>query len=345
MSDESQRPIVIKRIKKGEHGAHGGVWKLAYADFMTAMMAFFLLMWLLGNTAKSDLQAVGSSFFDGGAMALSLAPEAGLSMVAQEAVSGGPDLTKNVGVNKECFAQDPLGAKERALAQQQSGPAGQIEAQKLAAVKGRISAAIDQSEFLRQYANQLRLDITAEGLRIQIVDEQNRPMFASGSANLLPHAKEILRQIGLALNDINNSVSVSGHTDAMPYSMTNKTYTNWELSADRANSARRELVAGGMNDSRVLRVVGLASAVPYDPENPFSPVNRRISIVVLNRMTEDAISASAEKMPEPSAPEQESTPATNQQTRPAPAQQVPALPTAPPRTPAEAPSGTVPQRP
>ena len=345
MSDESQRPIVIKRIKKGEHGAHGGVWKLAYADFMTAMMAFFLLMWLLGNTAKSDLQAVGSSFFDGGAMALSLAPEAGLSMVAQEAVSGGPDLTKNVGVNKECFAQDPLGAKERALTQQESGPAGQIEAQKLAAVKGRISAAIDQSEFLRQYANQLRLDITAEGLRIQIVDEQNRPMFASGSANLLPHAKEILRQIGLALNDINNSVSVSGHTDAMPYSMTNKTYTNWELSADRANSARRELVAGGMNDSRVLRVVGLASAVPYDPENPFSPVNRRISIVVLNRITEDAISASAEKMPEPSAPEQESAPTANQQTRPAPAQQVPALPTAPPRTPAEVPNGSVPQRP
>lgn len=300
MSDESQRPIVIKRIKKGEHGHHGGVWKLAYADFMTAMMAFFLLMWLLGNTAKSDLQAVGSSFFDGGAVSLSLAEQPGLSLIAPEAISGGDQLEKQVGVNKECSGQDPLDAKRQQMAQQAETDTEfkKIETQKLAAVQSRIERTIERSDFLRQYANQLKLDITAEGLRIQIVDEQSRPMFSSGSSQMLPHAKEILHQIGLALNDVKNLVSISGHTDAMPYSLSSRNYSNWELSADRANSARRELVAGGMSDAQVLRVIGLGSAVPYDPENIFAPVNRRISIVVLNRATEEAILATADRAPD-----------------------------------------------
>lgn len=300
MSDESQRPIVIKRIKKGEHGHHGGVWKLAYADFMTAMMAFFLLMWLLGNTAKSDLQAVGSSFFDGGAISLSLAPEAGLSLVAPEAISGGDQLDKHVGVNKECSSIDPMDAKRQKMAQQADSDTEfqKIETQKLAAVQTRIEKTIERSDFLRQYSNQLKLDITAEGLRIQIIDEQSRPMFSSGSSQMLLHAREILHQIGLALNDVKNLVSISGHTDAMPYSLSSKNYSNWELSADRANSARRELVAGGMNDAQILRVIGLGSAVPYDPDNIFAPVNRRISIVVLNRATEEAILATADRAPD-----------------------------------------------
>ena len=327
MSDESQRPIIIKRIKKGEHGAHGGVWKLAYADFMTAMMAFFLLMWLLGSTAKSDLQAVGTDIFDGGAMALSLAPSQGTSLIAPEAISGGKDITKRVGVNKDCNApSSPLSPRS---------PSGQesefqrIEQQKLEAVQSRIAHSIESSDFLKQYANQLKLDITAEGLRIQIVDEQNRPMFTSGSAQMLPHAKEILRQIGMALNDVNNSVSISGHTDAMPYSLKTPVYSNWELSADRANAARRELIGGGMRDSQVLRVVGLGSSVPYDPDNIFAPVNRRISIVVLNRATEEAIlSASGEQVSTPAGDEAGTAPVG---TPPAAPQQAPVSPATPPQ--------------
>jgi chemotaxis protein MotB len=125
-------------------------------------------------------------------------------------------------------------------------------------------------------------------LRIQIVDEQNRPMFALSKAELQPYTREILLEIGKALNDVPNKVSLSGHTDATPYSSGEKGYSNWELSADRANASRRALIAGGMDESKVLRVVGLSSAVLFDKKDPFNPINRRISIIVMNKKTEES---------------------------------------------------------
>ncbi|MFM9914862.1 MAG: OmpA family protein, partial [Rhizobacter sp.] len=147
--------------------------------------------------------------------------------------------------------------------------------------------AIDASEMLKQFKKQLLIDITTEGLRIQIIDEKNRPMFATGRSEVQSYTRDILREIGKVLNDGPNRISLSGHTDATPYSGGERGYSNWELSADRANASRRELIAGGLPDVRVLRVQGLSSSRPMDNTDPLSPTNRRISIIVMNRDAED----------------------------------------------------------
>jgi chemotaxis protein MotB len=163
-----------------------------------------------------------------------------------------------------------------------------IEMARLRGLKEKIEAAIDARPTLKQFRHQLLIDITTEGLRIQIVDEQNRPMFALSKAELQPYTREILLEIGKALNDVPNKVSLSGHTDATPYVSGEKGYSNWELSADRANASRRALIAGGMDEAKVLRVVGLSSAVLFDKKDPFNPINRRISIIVMNKKTEES---------------------------------------------------------
>ena len=152
----------------------------------------------------------------------------------------------------------------------------------------RIEATIEANPLLKKYKNQLLLDITSEGLRIQIIDEQNRPMFALASAQVQPYTAEILQVIGLVLNEVPNRIGLSGHTDSTPY-YSDTGYTNWELSADRANASRRELVRGGMSDAKILRIVGLASAAHLDRKDPFSASNRRISIIVMNKRTEEAV--------------------------------------------------------
>jgi len=162
------------------------------------------------------------------------------------------------------------------------------DAQRLKSLKEKIEARIETNPVLVKYKNQLLLDITTEGLRIQIVDEQNRPMFALAKADLQPYTKEILHEIGFVLNDVPNRIGLSGHTDSTPY-MSETGYSNWELSADRANASRRELIVGGMADAKVLRVVGLASAANLDKADPFNPINRRISILVMNKRTEESV--------------------------------------------------------
>ena len=137
--------------------------------------------------------------------------------------------------------------------------------------------------------SQIRLDMTRDGLRIQIVDEQNRPMFDSGSAVVKPYMRELLREIGQVLADVPNRITLEGHTDAQPFGGGERGYSNWELSSDRANASRRELVAGGLPEDRMLLVQGLASSVLFDPNDPLSPVNRRISIIVMNREAEDRL--------------------------------------------------------
>ena len=277
--DLSQRPIVIKRIKKVAGGHHGGAWKIAYADFVTAMMAFFLLMWLLGSSTKSQLEGVSEYFKTPLKVALSGGSSVGESSSLIK--GGGTDLTRQQGQVQKSTVKDDQKAKkiikERA------------ELIKLKKKKKKIEDAIEANPSLKKFANQLLLDITSDGLRIQIVDEQNRPMFASGKAELQPYTKTILHEIGKMLNDVENKISLSGHTDGKPFPSGDKGYSNWELSADRANASRRELIVGGMDASKVLQVIGLSSAVLFDKDAPLNPINRRISIVVMNERAEKSI--------------------------------------------------------
>ena len=285
---EQKAPIIVKRIKKVAGGHHGGAWKIAYADFVTAMMAFFLLMWLLGSTAKGDLNGIAEYF----KTPLKVAMQGGSGSGDSSSVikGGGQDLSRKTGQvkNGEADTKKKSYNLEAAKAELE-----RVEAEKLKMLKGRLEAEIDANPTLKQFKRQLLLDITTEGLRIQIVDEQNRPMFNLAGAELQPYTKVILREIGKVLNDVQNRISLSGHTDATPYSNQGRGYSNWELSADRANASRRELVAGGMDENKMLRVVGLASSVAFNQAEPFDPVNRRISIIVMNKRTEDAVTKEA----------------------------------------------------
>jgi chemotaxis protein MotB len=285
---EQKAPIIVKRIKKVAGGHHGGAWKIAYADFVTAMMAFFLLMWLLGSTAKGDLNGIAEYF----KTPLKVAMQGGSGSGDSSSVikGGGTDLSRKAGQVKK---GETVPDKKSYNLEAAKAELERVEAEKLKMLKGRLEAEIDANPTLKQFKRQLLLDITTEGLRIQIVDEKNRPMFNLAGAELQPYTKVILREIGKVLNDVKNRVSLSGHTDATPYSNAGRGYSNWELSADRANASRRELVVGGMDENKMLRVVGLASSVPFDHAGPFDPVNRRISIIVMNKRTEDAITKEA----------------------------------------------------
>ncbi|MDY7575358.1 flagellar motor protein MotB [Actimicrobium sp. CCI2.3] len=289
MADEGTRPIIVKRIKKVAGGHHGGAWKIAYADFVTAMMAFFLLMWLLGSTAKGSLSGIAQYFQT--PLTVAMGGGSGSGDSSSVIQGGGQDLTRKDGQVKRGETVAPKKTYNIKASQSDLEKAlEKAEAGQLKALKVKIEALIESNPMLNKFKNQLLLDITSEGLRIQIIDEQNRPMFASAKAELQPYTKEILHEIGFALNDVPNRISLSGHTDASTYSSGEKGYSNWELSADRANASRKELIFGGMNESKVLRVVGLSSAVLYDKENPFNPINRRISIIVMNKKAEDAAS-------------------------------------------------------
>ena len=284
MSDDSTRPIIIKRKKVVAGGAHGGAWKIAYADFVTAMMAFFLLMWLLGSTAKGDLAGIADHFQN--PMKVAMSGGDGSGDATSILKGGGKDLTRQAGQVKK---GDVEAKKTTSFSKEAQAEFRRKEMERLEALKADIEKMIEKSPQLAQFKKQMLLDITSEGLRIQIVDEQNRPMFDSGGAELKPYTREILRQIGKALNSVKNRVSLAGHTDAAGFVGGAQGFTNWELSANRANASRRELVTGGMDDSKVIRVVGLASTVLFDKNDPLGSVNRRISIVVLNQKTEDAI--------------------------------------------------------
>jgi chemotaxis protein MotB len=285
---EQKPPIIVKRIKKVVGGHHGGAWKIAYADFVTAMMAFFLLMWLLGSTTKGDLEGIAEYF----KTPLKVAMQGGSGSGDSSSVikGGGADMTRKTGQIKK---GDVDSKKKTFNLKAAQAELERIEAAKLKQLKTRLETAIDANPTLRQFKRQLLIDITSEGLRIQIVDEQNRPMFNLASAELQPYTKIILHEIGQVLNDVQNRVSLSGHTDAKPYANRERGYSNWELSADRANASRRELIAGGMDETKMLRVVGLASSVPFNNAAPLDPVNRRISIIVMNKRTEEAITKEA----------------------------------------------------
>ena len=259
--------IIVKRVKKGEHAHHGGAWKIAYADFVTAMMAFFLMLWLLGSL--SDAQKIGlSRFFS--------SPNA---MVSQAGVNS--SVLNFTGEPRPESEFDPAPPEEALSDEGVKIPLDELLLQ--------LKQQIETSEAFQDYKEQLQLDITIEGLRIQMMDDEARPMFDVGSARLKSYAAEMLRTIGATVAQVPNRVSVAGHTDSRTYSTGRTEYSNWELSADRANAARRALASRMARDVKFGRVVGLADSVPYDRDNPMNAANRRISIVVLNEATERAI--------------------------------------------------------
>lgn len=286
MADSKKlQPIIIKRVKKGGHVAHGGAWKIAYADFVTAMMAFFLLMWLLGSTTEGDKKGISDYFQSPLKVALQGGPGAGSSNSIVTA--GGNDLTQNAGQAKRGDSEQKLAKKT--AAEQKKSERSKKDSQALAALSAKIAAAISSNPKLSEFSSQIKLQITPDGLLIQIVDDQKRPMFDSGSAVVKPYMRDILREIGLALGDVENRISLDGHTDRAAYGNAAKGYSNWELSADRANASRRELAAAGMPEEKMVRVVGMGSSLPFDPTDPLAPSNRRISILVMTREAEERI--------------------------------------------------------
>ncbi|MCK9508897.1 MAG: flagellar motor protein MotB [Pigmentiphaga sp.] len=269
MSDTNEGnkpPIIVRRIKKGGHGAHhGGSWKIAYADFMTAMMAFFLLMWLLGSTSRSDLEGISEYF----RMPLRVA-------LSQGAGSGDP-------VSVFEGSSQPVLLPQ---ARQKDTDAERQDRRRLEGLKKQIEGLIATQPVLQQFKDQILMDFTDEGLRIQLIDEQNRPMFDSGKVELKDYTHTVLAELVKTLNGIENRISIEGHTDATPYAGGEVGYSNWELSSERANTARRAMVNAGLPIGKVLRVIGLADSVALNAADPRAPENRRISIVVLNKRSE-----------------------------------------------------------
>lgn len=289
---DDDKQIVIRRIKKVSGGGHhGGAWKIAYADFVTAMMAFFLLMWLLGSTTKGDLQGIADYFNSPLKVALDGGSGSGDSSSLLQ--GGGEDLSRQHGQIKR---GDTPAKNQMINLQAAKAEVERAEKQKLMELKVNIEGSITNSKELKQMMNQIKLEVTADGLRISIVDEQNRPMFDSGSSTLKDYTKTLLREIAKALNAVDNRVSLSGHTDATPFAAGQRSYSNWELSADRANASRREMIAGGLDENKILRVVGLAAAVPFDDSDPYAPVNRRITITILNKKAEEAVTKEDRKV-------------------------------------------------
>lgn len=241
-------------------------------------------MWLLGSTTQGDLKGIADYFST--PLKVALAGGAGSGDSSSVIQGGGEDLSRSHGQVKRGDIDSP---QRNFNLQALKAEYERMERQRLESLKLDLENLIDSTPALKQFKNQMLLDLTTEGLRIQIVDEKNRPMFDSASSELKPYTREILHEMGKALNKVENHISLSGHTDATPYAGGDKGFGNWELSTNRANASRRELVAGGMGEKKIMRVVGLASTVLYDKADPFNPINRRISIVVMNKRTEEAI--------------------------------------------------------
>jgi chemotaxis protein MotB len=246
-------------------------------------MAFFLLMWLLGSTTEGDKKGIADYFSAPLKIAL-LSAGSGAGDASHVVKGGGQDLSRTTGQVK----RGDIDAHRKTV-NLQALKAEQLRAEraKLEELQQKIEDKIAASPMLAAMKSQIRLEMTRDGLRIQIVDEGNRPMFDSGSALVKPYMRELLREIGALLGEVPNRLTLEGHTDAAPFGGGDRGYSNWELSADRANASRRELMAGGLPEDRTLRVLGLAASSPFESKDPLAPTNRRISIIVMNREAED----------------------------------------------------------
>lgn len=272
MSDEQS--IIIKRLAKCPHAAHGGAWKIAFADFMTATAAFFLMLWVLGGTNDEEMKAMAEFFrnptvIESSPMSIVESKEAGRTSDAMIDMGGFKDSPKG-----EEGDEDGSGK-----AQEQA----QMEMMKL-----QLEQKITQSEALSQLKDQLKIDVTPNGLQVQILDDRKKPMFGAGVDLPRDYASKLIKEVGTVLANTRNKISIAGHTDSSGYHDSAE-YTNWELSADRANAARRLLLQGGVDSERIAQAVGMADTVPFDKENPYNPRNRRISIIVLTKEAEQRL--------------------------------------------------------
>jgi chemotaxis protein MotB len=300
----NQRPIIIvKKRKAGAAAHHGGAWKVAYADFVTAMMAFFLVLWLVTAISKEQRAAVFDYFKNpsmepgksakpapgqmgpGGASTSPINLGGGLDAprTTQSIKPGTGTASPTAMPAKQGEMSDSEKIKAEALALEKAQT--ELDKKRMEALMEELKEAISKSQALEPFKDQLLLDITSEGLRIQIVDAQNRPMFDIGSAKLKGYTAAILHELTPYLISVPNHISLTGHTDTTPYAGITG-YTNWDLSTDRANAARRALEGSGLATEKVSRVVGLSSSVLFDRTNPRNPINRRISIVVLTKEAE-----------------------------------------------------------
>ncbi|MGD8785253.1 MAG: flagellar motor protein MotB [Thioalkalispiraceae bacterium] len=312
--DDKQQPIIIKKIKKGGHGHHGGAWKVAYADFVTAMMAFFLLMWLMGGTSHHVREGIADWFKNptgisgpGGASTSMIKMGGAMDVPRSNKLKKAPSDENKASFQQNSKENTQEGSEKEdkkddrtPVVNEQEQQEREVDKKRLDKLLKELKKAIENSRTLQDFKEQLLLDVTPQGLRIQIVDKKNRPMFDASSAILKSYTRRILYDLAKIINTVPNHISITGHTDATGFSSRyvyveygsfdeRRAYSNWELSADRANAARRELVKGGMKPQKIGQVVGLADSILFDKQNPASPINRRISIVVLNRETEIAL--------------------------------------------------------
>ena len=281
-----QQPIIVKKIKKGGHGHHGGAWKIAYADFVTAMMAFFLLLWLLNAVSQEQLEGIADYF----APTVTSTSQSGSGQIlggTTVAVDGSledtvsrPSVTMDLpppkaGSGGEAMQDEPTQAEVDAEEAKKKAEQEQFEK-----AKDALEEAMKTPE-MQQLAKSLMVENTPEGLRIQIVDQDGLAMFPSGGASMYEHTERVLSMVISVINSMPQDIAISGHTDAVPMGGPGATYTNWELSADRANSARRYLLSNGVAETRLSRVVGRAATEPLLPDDPKNARNRRLSIVLL----------------------------------------------------------------
>jgi chemotaxis protein MotB len=277
MNANNQRVVVRrKKVHGGEY--HGGSWKIAYADYITSMMSFFLVMWLISIVPVESLKGIAEYFRMPLRVALMGGPSS--SVESNPIQGGGADPLRDDGEVRRA---------QGSRLQAQPTPSEQRERRRLERLRQRIDEMIEKSPSLLQLQKQLLMDITTEGLRIQIIDSQNRPMFSSGSPQVQSYMRDLLRSLAPLLNSLPNKVSIAGHTDATRFAGGEAGYSNWELSADRANASRQELMAGGREESKIIRIQGLASSMSLVKDNPYAAINRRISLVVLNEETEKRI--------------------------------------------------------
>ena len=282
--------IIIKRVKKGGHGGHhGGAWKVAYADFVTAMMAFFLLLWLLNSVTEEQMSGIADYFSptaaskaesgSGGVLGgqSMLSPGAMKTPMSQAGVTVSlMPLDSSVDPATEGQPADPKLANAQAIRKK-------LEQKEFEKAEAALRAAVEASPDLRGFSKNLVVDMTPEGMRIQITDAERSSMFPSGSAEMFPYTQKLLNKIVQVIEKLPNDIAVIGHTDATPYH-TASGYSNWELSSDRANASRRALIHAGLPAKRIVRVVGKADKEPFVADDPFSPLNRRISIILLRKI-------------------------------------------------------------
>jgi chemotaxis protein MotB len=275
-SHNEKPPIIIVKRHADHDDSHGGQWKVAYADFVTAMMAFFLIMWLLASTTQSERAAIAKYFTTTTLFALT---------AGNGVMNGGQSVMNGADAKMERLSPRSQDSKrgrhddgnDRSTAAPEASR-DRIERQRFEALKAELERLMRQGE-LRALADNLAIEMTPEGLRIQIFDRDGAPMFAPGEAAPTPRLAAILRVIAEVLATVQNPVILTGHTDAQ--AMQRGGYSNWELSADRANAARRQLEADGLVGNRILSVEGRAATDPLLPESPLAPRNRRIAVTVL----------------------------------------------------------------